>query len=271
MKEKTFLSSAEQKTISFGKFKTKSPLFFYDLNLMGGVFPIHLKAVQKILPKDKQPVSIFPGLALASVFCLEYKESDIGLYNEVAIAIPVLQPKYHLPGRLRFLPDLLLRNFSTYVCYLAVTSEVAQVGGDHVFGRSKCIADVSFRETATHRICTLRDKKTLDLILEVDLKKAKTQHVHQNSPELYTIQLFPEKENLKKLSFQCNLLEREYFSVMPQMSLRWGGHDVAQSFKELKWGYALCGVFAPQAEAKLIPYQSKKTSLKNKRYQKEFV
>lgn len=254
-----FLTGIQQKTVTFKKYKTKSPLVFYDLHMMGGIFTASLKHVKRLLPKNYHPVQVFPGKALLAVHCMEYHDSDIGPYGEVSISVILKPPGFIIPGSVKLLLATLTKNVHVFVQELPVTTDVANIGGIQFFKFPKFVADISFRETKTHRICTLRDKKTLDLILEIDCMKISTRHIQQNkSREIYTVHTYSQKKDPgMRGKFKINLLERGMSFLMPRISLRWGKHPLAIKMNELKWGIQLQSVYAPQCEAVLYPAEGK--------------
>lgn len=71
----------------------KLPIFYYDGTAQTAVFPARLGAVRKLLPDPRfVPARLAPGLGAVAVTCFEYRDTDIGPYNELAIAIVLNDP-----------------------------------------------------------------------------------------------------------------------------------------------------------------------------------
>lgn len=250
----TFFKNIKQRPVKFKKFKAKSPLFFQNFNLMGGLFTINYKAAQKLLPRETKPLEIVPGIALLAIHCMDYLETDIGPYAEVSVAIILESPATFLPRPLKAVLDIVARNYHVFIEDLPVTTEIARSGGVQFFKFPKYLADISFRETKTHRICTLRDKKNLDLILEFDMKKLKTTHVRQDkNKDLVLINTYSQKKAPGfRGRLKVNLKERGFSFLIPYATLRLGEHEISKKINSLKPGILLQALYAPHCEGILF-------------------
>lgn len=249
-----FFKDIKQKTIRFKKFKAKSPMFFYDAHMMAGIFLADYRAVKKILPDSLKPIRIFTKKALLAIHCIEYLNTDVGPYNEVSFSIILKSPGSIIPGSAKTILDLLTKKYHAFIEELPVTTEISRAGGVQFLKFPKFLADISFRETATHRICTLRDKKTLQLIMEFDLKKFKTVSLEPGkSQDVYTIHTYSQKKTTGlRGRFKVNLIDRGFSFLLPHISLRWGQHKIAKKIKSLKPGLLLQTILAPECEAVLF-------------------
>lgn len=230
-------------------------MFYRDVHFMGAFFTADLKALAKSLPDPGyQPLQILPGLGIVGVHCVEYKDCDIGPYNEVSLSIPVQRGPAGLlfaaPQRV-LLKSLITRSYHAYIKELPVTTEAALYGGIDFFNYPKYLADISFRETATHRICTLRDRETLDLIIEFEGRKIGTRRPKRL--KTMTLNTYPRKEN-RTLHARMMVNQREYGNsvLIQDASLRFGPHPRAQPFKEIGFGWQLQYLYAPSCEAILF-------------------
>lgn len=249
-----FFSPYPQKEISIRRYKGKSPLFYRDVHLMGAIFAAEIERIREALPDGQyHPLSILPGKGIVAVHCVEYKDCDIGPYNEVSLSIPVRDPRLTiLPSPLAVLRSLLTRRYHAYVKELPVSTEAALYGGIDFFNYPKYLADVSFRETADHRVCTLRDKQSMDLILEFEGRKIKT----KKSPKplnVLSLSTYPRKEN-RTLHARMLLNRKEAAASHPiaDSLIRFGRHPRAEPFKKLGIGRPLQYDFAPKCEAILF-------------------
>lgn len=252
MSRSAFFEGIKRKSIRFGGRDFRSPAFFHDMNLMGGVFTADYRGVQKLLPQWCRPILIFPGKTLIAIHAIEYLKSDIGSYNEISISV-ILQPDgAFLPHIIRNLLSLMTQSCHAFVYQLPVTSKMSEACGVHFFGFPKFVADISFRETSTHRICTLLDCNSMELILELDMMKFKTStRPDMDRSDVSTVYVYAdgsEAGNCRgKLQIHVNEGARSY--LIPHLALRLGKHDISKRLSELGLGQVICSDYAPHCES----------------------
>jgi hypothetical protein len=97
------------------------------------------------------PARVVPGLGVVVVMCLEYRDTDIGPYDEVAIAIGLNEPWFlpNLPGRAS-LADHRHRQLHGWIHHLPVTTEAARAEGVELFNFPKFIAAIEFDQSDTY-------------------------------------------------------------------------------------------------------------------------
>jgi len=132
-------------------------------------FPLPTREVTRLLPTERfRPVEVVPGTSLVSIVAFEYRDTDIGPYNELGICYPILfQPRFPLP----LLPLLLERRYpglGFYIQHLPVTTEVARRAGVEFFGYPKFVGDIRFEQNAAKRTCHLFESGKRILSLTVD-------------------------------------------------------------------------------------------------------
>lgn len=123
----------------------QSPLFFRDLSAVSLVYNAASAAVRPLLPDARMKlVELLPGRCLVMLGALQYRDSDLGPYNEIVIAFPVAQGDAPLPA-LDAVWRGLGRTMSAYVWQMPVSSEVAWRVGAGVAGFPKTVADIRFQ------------------------------------------------------------------------------------------------------------------------------
>jgi len=154
----TFFSGIPQVDFELGGHQFKLPLFYRDVSSVTAIFPAKAGALAEVLPHAGLSVTtIAPGVAAVAVSIFEYRDSDIGPYNEMAVSIPVTFEKRSLPlGTL--LAQMRSRTLSAYVWHLPVTTEVARLGGVEIYGYPKIVANIEFEATAGRFSAVLRDE-----------------------------------------------------------------------------------------------------------------
>jgi len=98
------------------------------------------------------------GIGAVAVTCFEYRDTDIGPYNELAISVILNEPWFlpNLPG-LALVSGLHRRQLHAWVHHLPVTTEIARAGGVDFYNYPKFIAGIDFQESGQRRACRLSD------------------------------------------------------------------------------------------------------------------
>ena len=135
------------------------PIFYYDGTATSAVFPARLGALRRLMPDPRIcPARLAPGLGAVAVTCFEYRDTDIGPYNELAISVVLNEPWFlsNLPGR-ALLASLRRRQLHAWVHHLPVTTEIARAGGVELYNYPKFVGGIDFEESATRRTCRLSE------------------------------------------------------------------------------------------------------------------
>jgi Acetoacetate decarboxylase (ADC) len=135
----------------------KLPIFYYDGTAQTAVFPARLGALRRLLPDPRfVPARLAPGLGAVAVTCFEYRDTDLGPYNELAITIVLNNPPFasNLPGR-ALLAGLRSKQLHAWVHHLPVTTEIARVGGVDLYNYPKFVGSIDYEEGTGRRSCRL--------------------------------------------------------------------------------------------------------------------
>ena len=161
-----FLDNVQQHRLEWRGQPLLLPVFCYDNTSLTAVFTASTKSVTPLISvPGARPVELFPGRCLFALNCFEYRQTDIGPYNEVAISFLVSYRKLQIPG-LSPLLQLLRRRYTAFVWQLPVTTEIARDGGLEIYGYPKFLADVEFTRERGRIRCTVREGGDLILSLE---------------------------------------------------------------------------------------------------------
>ncbi len=251
MGQSKFFCGIDQKEITFGDYKTRAPLFMQKVHLMGGIFLADYDAVRRFVPSIYHPIKVLFRKALVSINAIEYGETDVGPYNEVAISVLISPPDGPFPFIVREITSTLMKSFHSYVLELPVDTDISVQGGREIFDFPKFLTDISFRDVGGHRICTLREKESLDLILEIECRTIKIYYHPQNgSLNTMTINTYPPSgETSKRGRVHINHIEKGMKFFLPYTSIRFGKHKLANRLRELNIGHSIMYIFSPQSEA----------------------
>lgn len=246
-----FFAPYRQLEVSIRGAPGKSPMFFRDLHMMGAVFLADLRRVHEALPAGLfRPLALPGGKGLVAVHCMEYRDTDVGPYNEVSLSIAVRRGWLPFMSLAQLVRSLQSQAFHAYVKALPVNTEVSLHGGLDFFNYPKYLADISFRDTATHRVCTVRDRESRDLILEFEGWKPRTRTSGSDIVSLWTYPVIGGRPHRAKML--VNQLEAGTAWLRRGAWLRFGPHERAEVFKRLELGRQAQYVYAPRCEAVLF-------------------
>jgi len=123
------------------------PILYFDNSNVLAFFLCDSTRVQKML----KGTNLKPGLTIGNktavaISFYEYRKTTVGIYNEVGVAIPVLQSDDQAPlsGITDLYRDTEKRKLGFYVLDLPVSTEVANAAGREIWGYPKFVTDISF-------------------------------------------------------------------------------------------------------------------------------
>lgn len=117
MRGSPFFDDVSQTDATVGGEAVKLPVFYYEGSAISAIFPARLKALRDLMPDPRfSPARLAPSLGAVAVTCFEYRDTDIGPYNELAISVPLNEPSFapNLPGR-ALITSLRRRQFHTWM------------------------------------------------------------------------------------------------------------------------------------------------------------
>jgi hypothetical protein len=159
MRSSPFFEGVSQVDVSFGDFVSRMPLFYYDGGATVAFFLAKLGALRRLIPDRRiSPARVGPGLGVVAVFCYEYRDTDLGPYNELMISVATNEPWFrsNLPGR-ALLSGLKRRQLHGWVHHLPVTAEIALSAGVEFYSFPKFIAGIDFEQTDADQTCRLSE------------------------------------------------------------------------------------------------------------------
>lgn len=159
MRGSPFFDGVRQIDVAKEPHEMKVPIFYFDGSAITSIFPAKLSRLRELLPDPRfAPVRIAPGVGAVAISCFEYRDTDIGAYNELAIA-PVIcdSPlRRNRPAR-ELLRAKQTGQFHAYVHHLPVTTEVARFGGRYLYNYPKFLASIDFSESGDTSQCRLSE------------------------------------------------------------------------------------------------------------------
>lgn len=245
-----FFASEPQTDIDIRGVAAKSPLFYPDLGFFGFVCAGDAAEIARRLPTlDHRPWRAWPGRALVAVQCFEYRDTQIGPYNEVALTAAVDLGSRPRPWSARVGSTLLGAEAHGFILDLPVDTEVALHGGLDYFNYPKHLADIRFSESAGSRTCAVRDRDGGALIVEISAPAPAARGPRDLLFHSYPIlagQAVHARFRVRADAF--------VFRPLPTgVRVRLGDHPRAEVWRALRLGRPLATFFAPRGRGILYP------------------
>jgi hypothetical protein len=96
MQSTDFFKGVRQSILKIGEYDTRVPMFYQSVTSMGIFLLASLEKVKGILPTNRlYPYRVTPWHCVLTITAFEYRETDIGPYNQVSIGIPVFWINHH--------------------------------------------------------------------------------------------------------------------------------------------------------------------------------
>jgi hypothetical protein len=250
MMEKDFLSEIEHFDVPWKERGLSCPFFFYDAMSFGVYILAQIDRVKRILPSRRlHPFRVTPKQCIISIMALEYRNTDLGAYNEVSISIPCTLDKVSplFTGTLRKalgIPKM-------YIHQLPVTTEVARDSGVDFAGYPKFLAEIRIEEKNETVSCRLSidDKK----IITLSVQKPKLETTQRTNLHMITHR----NGYLLKAEFVLSKRETGVSKDSSDVRLDFGEHQIAGELRELGLGKITTTLYTPQFQAILTPsYES---------------
>lgn len=157
MRGSPFFDGVRQLDVPLGEDVLKVPVFYYDGTATTGVFPARLSALRRLMPDPRfVPARLTPGLGAVAITAFEYRDTDIGAYNELAVSVVLdeVPGTPNLPGR-ALLRAMRRGQFHAWVQHLPVTTELARAGGVRFYNYPKFVGSIEFSESDGRRDAVL--------------------------------------------------------------------------------------------------------------------
>lgn len=145
MASSSFFEGVRQTPVRFDGQDVLFPNFVRDAGAMNAVFPARLSALRELLPDRRLvPARLAPGVGVVSVTAFEYRQSSIGPYNELAVAIMLRAPgaRWNLPG-VALASQHARGQYHAFIHRLPVTTEIARSTGE-LMGFPKLVGPIEF-------------------------------------------------------------------------------------------------------------------------------
>jgi hypothetical protein len=158
------------------------PILYYDVNLFLAFYFVEPERATAVLRNtDLEPLCFYNRKSLVALALFEYKDTTVGIYNEVGLAIGVKEKEKKVSFPTLQLFKLLFKlnpqniPIGFYILHLPVTTKEANVAGREIWGYPKFITEIAlkFDLENSHFAGSVKDPDNKKSIFELEgrLKK----------------------------------------------------------------------------------------------------
>ncbi len=237
-----FFSGILQSEVKSGPHINKFPLFYREVSYLSVFLLARLDKLSDILPSKRMyPFRLTPWYSMFTITATEYKDSDVGPYNQVSVGIPFVLDKQTpvFTGILRKIPEIP----HIYTLHLPVTTERSRIAGIEMANYPEFLADIGFSKDQDWITCTA-DSEGKNIIRlscrEIPVKPYPRQHVfpvtHKN-------------DRLLRSEFNFSDTMVGISKKQSDVKLECGDHPVGQKIRELYSGKVLQYQYYPSGQA----------------------
>jgi hypothetical protein len=133
------------------------PVVVRDATSAAATYLVDAATARRLLPgPELDVVELLPGRALFSIACIQYRDNDLGDYNEVSLAFFVRRR-----DEARGVPwlgaavDLARSRLATWIWKLPVDQRFTCAAGNGIWGFPKTIEEIGFAEDGERSSCRL--------------------------------------------------------------------------------------------------------------------
>jgi hypothetical protein len=244
MDKESFFTGIKQSILRVGSYNINVPIFYPVMSSLGIYLLAPINKVKNILPSDRMhPFRVTPWHCIITITATEYKETDIGPYNQVSIGVPFLFDRKSpvMTGILHKPPE----HPMIYLLYLPVTTEIARVTGVEMANYPEFLADIFFDHGNQWNSCKVESEGKNILTLsgrKIDLKPSLRERV-------YPITLL--NDRLLRSEFNFSECESGISKKRSDVQLDFGDHPMGIKLKELNLGRVLAYQYWPFRQATL--------------------
>jgi len=139
------------------------PILYFDTSCVTAFFLCDMaKVKEQLADVPLEPGLIIRKKAVVAIAFYEYRDTSIGPYNEVGVALPVVRDreKIHRFPLLDLYSNPEKRTTGFYVIDLPVTTTAANAAGREVWGLPKFVTEISFELNGRNFSSAVMDPKT---------------------------------------------------------------------------------------------------------------
>jgi hypothetical protein len=246
MRDTDFFQHVHQFDMHWCGRNLKMPPFYYDVRSIEADFVASADEVRSLLPSERMhPLRLSPGHCAVVIAALQYRDTDIGPYNEVLIGIPFTLdvPSPMFTGTIRHLPEVPL----VYVHHLPVTTEIARGTGTEFLSAPKFLAEITFEDTGDWIRCSLAREGVP--ILRLSMRRGELLPARRSRTSLVTVK----HHHLLRWEAVTSEHRRSTSHDDNAAELELGSHVFADELRNIGLGKPRLASFTPRCQMTLSP------------------
>ncbi len=231
MRADPFFRNTPRKHLEMAGEAIAFPILYYDSRMLSITFNVKTSRLKKLLPHPNlKPIEILPGTGMFTIAALEYRDTSIEPYNEIAICVPVIFPPKLIFPALPVISMLQKCSYTVYIHHLPVTTEKARQVGVHFYNYPKFLAGISFKDRDDTLEVALREDD--ELILKIYVGKLPHRQSVQMEFHTYSI-----RENVVMYTLIEGMAPRYRMKMFGNgASLELGSHPISREIMRLGLG-----------------------------------
>jgi hypothetical protein len=241
-----FFEEIEQTEVPFGERSIRVPVFYYDTMRLDALFLASRERLEALMPSPRMhPLRVTPWQGIVAISAMEFRDSDIGPYNEVSISVPFTMddPSPLFTGILR----KGAKEPNLYIHQLPVTTEIARAAGVDFAGYPKFIGKIGFEKQGEWVSCHLSEDT--QPILAFAGRRLETQKAPRSRVNLFTVRNGRILRSIKVTSERLHARSKDRSNV----KLELGDHPIAEELRGLGMGRLMVYQYTPQSQTILSP------------------
>jgi hypothetical protein len=242
MEKTEFFEGIPQTAVKVGSYNIQYPIFYRDLTYLSVFLLAPLNKVKSILPsKRMHPFRLTPWHCMVTITASQYKDSDVGPYNQVSVGIPFVLDKASpvFTGILHKPPDVPM----IYTLYLPVTTEISRVAGVNMANYPEFLADIGFEKREQWIDCKV-DFEGKN-ILRLSGREINICH----NPRQCVCPVTLKDNRLLRSEFNFSESDAGVSKKQSDVLLEFGDHPIGLQMKELYLGKVLQYQYYPSGQA----------------------
>jgi hypothetical protein len=132
------------------------PVTVRDATSISAVYIVPTAAARRLVTHPAlQLYEIAPGRAVCVLAAVEYRDNDLGPYNEFAVNFFVRHGRRRPVPLFGLLSAFARHAVGAYVHWLPVTTQFSRDAGHDIWGFPKTVEDIAFRDVGAGRACSV--------------------------------------------------------------------------------------------------------------------
>jgi len=242
VRSQDFFEGISQVDVKVGPMNSRFPIFYSELAYFSVFLPATLEKVKSILPsKRMHPFRLTPWHCMVTMTATQYKDSDVGPYNQLSVGIPFVldNPAPLFTGILHKPPEVPM----IYMLYLPVTTEIARIAGTAIANYPEFLAEINFEEDDKWIKCQVKSEGS-------DILKLSGRKIKLNKfPRQRVCPVTVKDNHLLRSEFNFSESEVGNSKKHSDVQLEFGNHPIGSKLSDLTLNKILQYQYCPSAQA----------------------